>query len=113
MNIKKQILNDVQEIKKGLETLSEANQKKIAKYEETKEQLSKIRIEISNVKTCIENNGSLSLEVHYKVPVAKIRIDDEGFLDVDEMFRAINLLNLISFEDMNKVQKKLEELKGY
>lgn len=111
MGIKKDILKDVQEIKKDLEIFTSEAQFKIKKYEEIMEYLKDIKINVSNIKPIINDKGTVNVEITYSIPKQIIEFDDENNIVVNKVFKAINMLNLISFEEMEKISFMLEKAK--
>lgn len=125
MGIKKQILEEIQELRKTVEnlvednehlkkqvdTLSGKNQEKIKQYESTKNYLNDIKINVANVKHIVDKNGSVAVEVSYSIPKQIVYFDDENNVTLNKTFKAINMLNLISFKDMQIISDKIDEAK--
>jgi uncharacterized protein YoxC len=125
MGIKKQILEEVnelrksinylikenEELKKQVNTFSDKNQEKIKKYEMMMDYLNDIKVSVSNVRTIVEKNGSMVVEVSYSIPKQIVYFDDENNVILNKTFKAINMLNLISFEDMKRISDKIDEAK--
>lgn len=105
-NVKK-IMLELEEIKK---TLTPSVINKANKYDETKEHLSNVELKVSNIVEFIDNNGNKGLKVFYEVSPIILQLDDDSKeIIYDKKFVSINMLNLISNEDMNKISKKIEE----
>ena len=70
--------------------------------------LKNVKIKVSKITPVfIQDNFGLTIE--YKIDPITIYIDN-GNVFPNESFKSINLLNLISFEDMQKIQKKIEDI---
>ena len=80
------------------------------KYSEIKEDLKKIRLNVSNIVPIIDEHGNKGLKIYYEMDPIIITLDDEGELPYVADFAAINKLDLISNEDMQKISRKLEEI---
>ena len=74
-----------------------------------KEQLiSKIQLRVKSVSYIEEENKVL---VKYDIPNIKINLDSENSPVKNDMFYAINFLQLIPFDDMKKIQAVFDEIK--
>ena len=111
MGIKKDILEEVQDIKKNLQVFTNESQTKIKKYDEIMEYLKDVKINVSNIKPIINDKGTINVEITYSIPKQIIEFDDENNIVANKIFKAINMLNLISFEDMEKIGLMLEKAK--
>lgn len=107
MRIKKHI----EEINESLKALSGENMEKLKQFEIIEEQLKKIKIKVKNVAISIDEYGNEFLNINYELPTIKLKFDNNKEVEINEEFRAINLLNLISFEDMEKIQKAIDKIK--
>ena len=78
----------------------------------TKELLNNIKIDVSDVKTILDQNTMEEVvEVKYSLPVVTLHFDENGEPYKNELFYALNALNLISLEDMDKIRIILEKQK--
>lgn len=125
MGIKKQILEEVNELRKSINylikeneelknqvnTLCGRNQEKLKQYESTMNYLNDVSLKVANVRTIVDKNGSMAVEVSYSIPKQIVCFDDENNVILNKTFKAINRLNLISFEDMKKISDKMDEAK--
>lgn len=111
MGLKKQILEKLQALEEKVNTLSGENQIKIKKYEEQKEYLKDFNMKVSKTDYVVDKNGNIGIEVHYSVPKQIIQFDDENNMIPNKTFKAINMLNLISMEDMQQISYLLDEAK--
>lgn len=83
------------------------------------EELKKIKDLLAHVKFKIkevravdnQNTGGKSVIVTYELPRIVLELDENGNPNKNEFFYSVNMLNLVSFEDMMKVQKVLEKEK--
>ena len=107
-DLKKIILKPSSSVE-DLKFLTKEYQSKSQKYDEMIEYLKDIKIKVGKIELKIDNHGQLFLKVNYEMPVQEIRFDDDNNIVENKMFKAINMLNLISFEDMRKIQVLLEE----
>lgn len=76
-------------------------------YKEQCELLSHIHLELKNVRTVERDDGSYYLEVSYKTPVVHISFNEEGKLVRNDFFRSVNMLNLLSQEDTERIAKEI------
>lgn len=89
------------------------------KYKKDSEELLKLNSLLKNIKINIlrtrivkdEENDGYVLRVKYDIPDVLIKFDENGEPEKNEMFYAINYLDLISMEDLNKVIKDIETIK--
>lgn len=100
-------LKDIKEIKKTLNNLTRSTYSKAQKYDDLSSRLEKIKIKVDKVGTVYDAQGNKQVKVNYSVGPLYVTIDEDGNLKADEMFVAINYLDLISFEDMAKIQKEI------
>lgn len=102
------IEKDLIEIKKSLDSkiIKKANQ-----YDEMLINLKNVKIYTTCSQEVNANNGEPFVKVEYHIEPTIISIDDEGNLECNETFRALNLLNLISIEEQSEIQKLINILK--
>lgn len=83
-------------------------------YVKLNEYLSYLGLGVKDVKR-IENDsdGKSYLRIIYKIPSVDIEITDTNELTRNERFRAINLLEVLSAEDYDMIQKEINKLKKY
>ena len=99
------------EIDKKIEKINDETAKKAKKYDELTDLLSHIKLKVKNVSISINENGNCELKVDYQMPSQRISFDSENNVVKNNTFYSINKLNLISFEDMEKIQSKINEAK--
>lgn len=81
-------------------------------YKETLELLSKIKIGLDKVEVLNGDNfDGYVVKIKYKLPSATIYFDDNNNPIKNEMFYAINYLELMNYEDMKKVIGTFEKIK--
>lgn len=98
MSVKK----DIKEIKEILERLDKDTLTKAKKYVELIDQLNSIKF-TARPKHFLDDNGNCCVLVEYSISPEKIMLDSNGNVAVSDTFKNINLLNLISFEDMQRI----------
>lgn len=81
---------------------------KADKYDETQKLLKNVKINVKKFSTEFKDNATVALKVEYEIPPIELIFDEDGNLLINERFRAMNLLNLISFDDMDKIKKQLD-----
>ena len=118
MLTKKKLLDELNELKnkiddltKDVSTLTKDNQTKIKKYNEMVEFLKDVKISVSKVNFNVNDRGSIGVDIHYHIPKQSIYFNDENEIIMNKTFRAINMLNLISLDDMQKISILLEDAK--
>lgn len=99
----------VENIEKKVNYLSKDSFYKARKYDEQKELLKKINLKVKKVNLFLNNDGQVGLDIDYEIAPLKIYFDDDGQMLKNERFYAINALDLVSKEDMQKVQEFLNE----
>lgn len=109
MGIKKDILEEIKEVKIELQEFIGQNKRKINHYDEIMKHLGNIKIQVSKVNLVLNDKGDYEVVISYKIPNQVVRFDDEGEIIENPRFIAINALDLISIKDMNEIQKMLME----
>lgn len=107
MRLKKKI----ELLEKKIDFLTSDSYKKAKKYEEQEELLKKIRFSVDKISFFIDKQGLVGVNLEYSIPKLQVLFDDDSEIIFNETFYAINKLNLISIEDMQKISQKLEEAK--
>jgi hypothetical protein len=100
----------VENIEEKVNFLTKDSFHKAKKYEEQNDLLSKITLNVKNAKIFLNNDAQYGLNIEYEIPPIKIYFDDDGQMLKNERFYAINALDLISKEDMQKIQEILNEV---
>ena len=110
------IFKDVKEIKKQLNdlksTLTSNIEAKAQKADEYDDYLSKIKLKVKNVNEFYEEDGSVSLRINYEAPQIMLRFTEEGEPVFNELFKAINMLNLVDLDDMKKISDAIDAEKS-
>lgn len=79
---------------------------------QVRELLSHIRFKIKDIRL-VDNEESLdkTIQITYELPRVKLTIDPEGNISKNDFFYATNFLEMISMEDMQKLQDFIESAK--
>ena len=101
---------DIKEIKETLNNITSEIFDKAKKYDELINYLSKIKINVKRASLILSNETNYDVRIEYQVPDIIVKVDKDKTY-ADDMFKSINLLNLISMEDMRKISQKIEEAK--
>lgn len=104
----KELKKDVAEIKVTLVGESFTKSKKL---NEVLEDLSNIQLKVKSITETVDYNGRPVLKISYEIPQVFLVFDDEGNVQVNETFRAINDLDLIDMEDKMKLIEKINKKK--
>lgn len=103
-----QLQKTVDELKETVITQELTRLRNINKvYTEQKELLSHIHLELKNVRLVEDESGLNYLEVSYKTPVLKVAFNEDGKLVRNDFFRSVNMLNLLSQEDTERIAKEI------
>lgn len=94
---------DVKLIKQQLDELTAETMLKSRKYDELLEYLEKIKLDVKNASLFTDEFGSYGVKIDYSIEPIKIFFDSDGKLLKNERFYAINMLDLISLADMEKI----------
>lgn len=79
---------------------------------EIKELLDQVKIEVKDAKLVLDQDSMEEiLTIQYQLPNISLRFDENGDPYKNNVFYAINALNLISLEDMEKIRKLLYQYK--
>lgn len=111
MGLKKLIAENIKETRELKEVLSKDGIKKIKEYDNLMNQISSLQSLLTiTVAPTIDENGKTIIKLLYKcnIPAQIIEINDDGVLVVPEIVKNINLLNIISIDDMNKISKSID-----
>lgn len=103
-----EIINNENELKKALDP---KRQEKAELYDEMVKQLSQVQLSVKKAYVSIREDGLYQVVVEYSVPTQYVVIDSENIANCSDTFKAINDLNLINYEDMVRIQKKIDEAK--
>lgn len=79
----------------------------------TRELLDLIKIKVKDVRIVLDQEKLENcVEIRYEIPKISIFFDENGDPIKNEMFYAINALNLISLEDMGRIKKEFDTIKN-
>ena len=96
-------LNELTDIVKNQRFIQyEKDSKELA---ETKQLLSKIVLPVKNVQVADNESGHPTVIIRYEPISIVLNFDDKGETERNEMFYAMNMLNLTPLKDMEKIQK--------
>lgn len=108
------IKKDLKEIKEqNAETLKILKSNFLAKaeeYDKVMKYLSHIKLKCS-IQNCLDIAGNTYLKLEYKMEPIEIHFDDSNNVIENTTFKAINYLNLISFNDMKNISHKIDVIK--
>lgn len=98
------ISKDIKEIKEKLDSLSTTIIDKAQKYDEIQEMLKSLKFRVAKTyATWDDKRMQFVVKVEYQIPSVTLIVDEDGSAMLNDRFKAINTLNLIPFEDMEKV----------
>lgn len=105
----KKVKQDIEEIKEKVDKILDGSiVNKANKCDFYERNLKNIKLKVSRIKPVLfENNIGITIE--YEIKPVTIYLDGENVFP-NEVFKSINLLDLISYEDMAKIQKKIEDI---
>ena len=102
-----EILSEVRALKRELRSKNQLAEKKIA---ELTSLIENIRFSVSSVVAKYDEFGNPSIKVHYSIEPKEIKCDEFGKPIYPSFIIAANKLNLVSFEDMQKISQKVNNL---
>lgn len=102
-------IKDIKEIKEAVNEMREDTFTKAKKYDEVREYLKHIVLDVKNISLFLNEDGSTGVKIDYTIPPIKLFFDGDNKVLKNERFVAINMLDLISKEDMYKITEKLVE----
>lgn len=106
----KKIKQEISDINKKLDTLLDGRLlNKANKCDFYEQNIKNIKLKVSKIKpVLIESNIGITIE--YQIAPITLFLDDGNVVCPNETFKSINLLDLVSFEDMQKIQRKIEDI---
>lgn len=111
--LKKLIAENIKETRELRKVISKDGAEKIRKYDELTKAL-KVLSGILTIKTArsYDDNGNPTITVMYKadIPPQAVNITEENEIKTTEIFKAINYLNLISFQDMGRLSREIKDV---
>lgn len=79
------------------------------KLKEIEELLSNVKFKVREVKAFEgEEVGKTCIRIVYQLPTIILQMDDTGTVNKNDFFFSTNMLNMISFEDMKKIQDVID-----
>lgn len=107
------VRKDVKEIKEVVSKLSTSMSIKAMEYDKIKDFLKDIKIEVAKCNTLFdESRMEYIVKVEYKMPTITLTFDEDGDVMLNERFRAINSLDLISMDDMDRIADSIQRAKN-
>lgn len=80
-----------------------------AKLKEKEILIGKVRFKLKSV-AYLENDGIIL--VKYEIPPVKVPVNEEGKVQNNDFFYAVNKLQMISFDDMKKISAVIDNIKA-
>ena len=104
-----QMQKSIEELEKAIE-MNELRRLRAVetKYKEMTKDLQNVKLQVKTVKY-VKAEGTVT--IIYEAPAVILNVEDNGEIDFNQVFYSINMLNLISGEDMIKIQKELNKVK--
>lgn len=111
-NLKKQMATlqeSVARLQKSIETNELTRLREIQKqHMESEKSLVNVKLKVKNIKYLKQDR---QLVVTYEQPIIVLNIDDTGEPEPNKEFISINKLNLVSMDDMLRIQNELNKIK--
>lgn len=105
----KEKVNKTEEI---LSALGKGAMEKSRKYDETLNYLKNIKIDVKNIDIVFNENATYGVKIEYDIKPVILMIDSTTNETItDQRMKAMNMLNLISYQDMSKISKAIKECK--
>lgn len=105
-------IKDIKEIKQILNESYKEILYKAKKYDELKDILSRVVVNVKNIKNGIDEFANEYIDIEYSVPSVQIKFDNEGNEIMNERFKAMNLSGIIPIEDLIKMSKKITQIQN-
>lgn len=102
---------NVEEIKTMLTEMTKETAFKAKEYDKIIELLKKFHIKVSKINTVLNQDFTYSVKIEYSIPSIELKVDKGDYSSSNDAFKAINLLNLLSIEDMTLISKEIEKAK--
>lgn len=102
-------IKDIKEIKQIVNESYKETLHKAKKYDELQDILSKIVVNVKNIKNGIDEFANEYIEIEYSVPSVQIKFDNEGNEIMNERFKAMNLSGVVPIEELIKISKKIKQ----
>lgn len=103
-----EIKKDTEEI---IKILNGDLKEKALEGEEIKRLLSNIELKVKSIIEVPGENGSTDLRIIYEAPQIILKFDDNNEPYENNVFKSINMLNLISIDDMQKIVNAIKNRK--
>lgn len=110
MVTKKQILAQLQELTDLIKS------EEFKRLKQDSDELNRIKALLPNIKFKVKDTTFFKednvLQIRYELPVVRLQLDESGNPNKNEFFYSTNVLEMISLEDMKKIQDYLERIKN-
>lgn len=104
-------IRDIKDIKLMVANSTKENLSKSRKYDELKKLTSNVSLSVKNIVKGVDTNGNDFIKITYNTPDVILYFDDNGNIMYNPQFYAINMLNLISNDDMQKLADYIADVK--
>lgn len=104
---KKSLRQEISELRELLEKLNSDTTQKAKKCEEIQSYLDSVKLKAKSSVKFNENAFGYSVVVEYTAPKLELLIDENENVVASPTFKAINMLNLISYDDMEEIAKNI------
>lgn len=104
----KKIKNDLEEVKSSLD---KSVIEKAKRMDRTAEWLSNVKVGLKSIKLTMTETGEEQLKVEYEIPPIYLQFAPDNTIVFNPAFYSINMLDLISADDMVKIGKAIEKAK--
>ena len=108
MGIKKEIRSLKDKIEKIEQLFDKGIIEKANKLEEVEDNLKMVNLKIKNAKMFVTEHGEEHLKIEYEIEPIYLQFAPDNNVMFNPTFYAVNMLNLISPADMQKVSKAIE-----
>lgn len=103
MSIEKELRDIRSEIRDIKSLIGGTLESKAKKFDELEWYLSQIEINVKNIVPVPSEDGKVDLKIIYDISPVIVKFDDNGQPINNEVFKAINMLNLVDSESMDKI----------
>lgn len=100
-----------EEIRSLSKQVFDYNKDRASELADLKKKIKSLNLKVGSITPYLDNAGRTHLRVTYLVENGDIFLNDDGLLESNEVFTQVNLLNLISYDDMKKLMAERDKLK--
>ena len=106
------VLKRIKNIETQITSFNNSTLRKANGLQRQNELLSQLRVNVKNAIVMQDPNTSrYKVRIEYSVPIAEIYLDEENRETVNEMVKALNLLNIVPVRDQILIGKRIQEAK--